>query len=309
VRPPALRLVRDALVLPVVAGTGAGRAFAMGIRDAAGAPVPEAAFLRAGIDLADAPLRPAARRLPGRHIHAGVLFPHFGHALVEGLSRAWALRDQNFAGIPPLWLRRGAETSRPMRALLDLLGLAAPPASVLLEPLRVEELLVPAQGAEFGGGMHPLQARALGVVPFGPVRAGRRVWLSRSALPAGLARIGGEAEVEAALLAAGWEVLAPERLALRDQLAALAGAERIAGFMGSAFHLLLLFDRVPARVAIVTRGLAPRVAATFEAIAAAKGFGQRLVEAAFVEGARIGPRASPTLADPADLARRLLAEP
>lgn len=307
VAPPlGLRLVRDALVLPVEPGVRPGHAFAMGIRDAAGAPVPEGAFLREGRDLADAPPRPPARRLAGRHIYAGVLFQHFGHALVEGLSRAWALRDAAHRDLPPLWLRRGDRLGAPMRGLLDLLGIGAPPEGVVTEPVLVAELLVPAQGAEFGGAMHPAQAAALGAVAYGPVRAGRRVWLSRRALPAHLARIEGEDEVEALLTEAGWEVLAPETLPLPMQLAALAGAARIAGFMGSAFHLLLLFDHVPARVSLVTRRLSRDVVGAYGAIAAAKGFAQDVLPAAFAAADGQGPRATLRLADPAGLARLLL---
>ncbi|WP_137123721.1 glycosyltransferase 61 family protein [Roseomonas sp. HF4] len=301
-----LRLVRDALVLPVQPGSRPGHAFTMGIRDQAGAPVPEAAFRREGRDLADAPPRPPVRRLPGRHIYGGVLFQHFGHALVEGLSRAWALRDPAHRDLPPLWLRRGDRLGAPMRGLLDLLGLDAPAERVVTEPLLVEELLVPAQGAEFGGGMHPAQAAALAAASYGPVRAGRRVWLSRRALPAHLARIEGEDEVEALLTEAGWEVLAPETLPLPAQLAAIAGAARIAGFMGSAFHLLLLFDRVPARVSLVSRRLSRDVVSAYGAIAAAKGFAQEVLPAAFDASGGQGPRAALRLADPAGLARRLL---
>jgi capsular polysaccharide biosynthesis protein len=307
--PPGLRLVRDALVLPVEPGCRPGHAFAMGIRDAAGAPVPEGAFLREGRDLADAPARRPVRRIGGRHIYAGVLFQHFGHALVEGLSRAWALRDAAHRDLPPLWLRRGDRVAAPMRGLLGLLGLGAPAAAaVVTEPVLVEELLVPAQGAEFGGGMHPVQAAALGAMAYGPVRAGRRVWLSRRALPAHLARVEGEAAVEAALAAAGWEVLAPETLPLPAQLTALAGAERIAGFMGSAFHLLLLFDHVPARVSLVARGLSRQVAGAYDAIAAAKGFAQEVLPAAFGASDGEGPRGRLRLEDPGALARLVLGQ-
>lgn len=120
-----------------------------------------------------------------------------------------------------------------MATLLGFAGLAGPEVNVLVEAVTVEELVVPQQGCVFGGWFHPAQATALGVAPYGPVQGGKRVWLSRSALPDRVARVEGEAAVEARL----------------------AAAERIAGVMGSALDPLLLFDAVPARVSILSRGL------------------------------------------------------
>nr|WP_232475009.1 glycosyltransferase 61 family protein [Roseomonas rubea] len=139
--------------------------------------------------------------------------------------------------------------------MLGFAGLAAPEVNVLVEAVTVEEPVVPQQGCVFGGWFHPAQAAALGVAPYGPVQGGKRVWLSGSALPDRVAHVQGEAAVEARLAAAGWTILRAETLSLPRQLAALAGAERIVGLMDSALHLLLLFDVVPARVSILSRGL------------------------------------------------------
>lgn len=296
--------MRDAVLVPVVAADRPGLPFTFGVFDAAGSPVPEGAFPHRGKDLAVAPLETPQRRIAGRHVFAGVLLQHFGHAILEGLSRAWYLRSD--PPIPPLWLTRSERPSRVMLDLLSITGIAAAPEAVLREAVEVEELLVPEQGCAYGGFYHPCQAAALSVLPFGEPVEGRRVWLSRGALPPGLARIEGEAEIEARLLSAGWTIVSPERLMLRDQLLTLAGAQEIAGFMGSAFHLLLLLDTVRARVRILDRGLPKDLVATYEAIAHAKGFRQEILPVATRQGRRVGPRQSITLEAPALVAERLL---
>ncbi len=304
--PLGLRVVRDALVVPARTATAPGVPYTFGVMDAAGAPVPEARWLHRGRDLAVAEAMAPVRRIAGRHVFAGLLLPHFGHAIVETLSRAWYLRAH--PGESPLWLMRAGQPSRAALDLLDVLGLGAPATTILREPVQVEELVVPAQGCAFGGFFHSAQAAALAVRDFGPPRPAHRVWLSRSALPEGTARIEGEAILEEMLRAAGWTILAPERLSLVDQLAALAGAEEIAGFMGSAFHLLLLLDGVTARVRILDRRLPADLVRTYVEIAAAKGLRQEVLRVPTLGPPRVGPRQSIMLDRPEAVMDMLVAQ-
>ena len=193
-----------------------------------------------------------------------------------------------------------------MLELLDLRRARGAGAAIIHEPVLVDELVVPEQGCEFGGFYHPQQAAALAVRPFGESLRGRRIWLSRSGLPDGVARIEGEAEIEERLAAAGWTILAPERLPLAAQLAAIAGAEEIAGFMGSAFHLLLLLDGVSARVRILDRGLPRDLVQTYLSIAEAKGLRQDVLGAPGQRLRRVGPRASIRLDTPSDVVALLV---
>lgn len=303
-QPLGARLVRDALLVPVSRSAVPGMPFMIGVYDAASGAVPEGAFLHRGRNLAVAPPCAPARRIPGRHVFAGVLLQHFGHAILESLSRAWSLKAE--PDLPALWLSRSERPSRPMLDLLDMVGFAAPAHAVIHDPVVVEELLVPQQGCEFGGFYHPQQAAALAVQPFGDSIGGRRVWLSRSFLPDGVARIEGESEIEHHLAAAGWTILAPERLPLAGQLAALVGAQEIAGFMGSAFHLVLLLEGVSARVRILDRGLPRDLVQTYLSIAEAKGLRQELLGAPGQRLRRVGPRDSIRLDTPSDVVALLL---
>lgn len=128
-------------------------------------------------------------------------------------------------------------------------------------PVLVEDILVPEQGHILGERHHPALDAVIARHRFHKPLPGRRVWLSRSTL----AREGGsglverEADLEALLRAEGWEVVHPERLTVPDQLAACEQAEVIAGFAGSAFHLLLLGYGVRARVLLLDRGLGPEL--------------------------------------------------
>ncbi len=300
---PLVRSVARATLVPPGLTGPPGVPFRMAILDAAGAAVPEGDFLRRGWRMGGAEPGPVQRHFEGRHVYGGILFGHFGHFLVESLSRAWFLRRH--PDLPVLWHRHGGRASPAQGAVLELLGLAPRPDCVVTDTVTVEELLVPRQAAVMGGAFEPGQAAALGVLPARP-RAGCRVWLSRARLPEVLARIEGEAELEARLAREGWLTLAPETLDAVAQLQALAEAEEVAGFMGSAFHLLLLLEGGPRRVRILDRGLPRHLWRTYEAIAEAKGFAQEIlaVEAEPVGGAET--RSTIRLPDPGALAERLL---
>jgi capsular polysaccharide biosynthesis protein len=302
--PPATVTLREAMLLPFPRRTDAQDRAPSFVLDSEGRPV-EAAMLLRGREVVGALAARPVRRLAGRYAYGGTLFEHFGHFVVESLARAWWLRGA--CGVPVLWHAQGRPLGPSFTAAFDLLGLPPPVSGILRDAVIVEELVVPAPGARMGLWLAPEQARALGVHPGGPLRPGRRVWLSRSRLTPDRGSIEGEGVLDALLEVAGWQVVAPEALALRDQLDAVSGAEEIAGFMGSAFHLLMLLDHVPGRVRLLDRGLPPRDRATYRAIAEGKGFRQEEMKVALetIEGR--GARAQLRLADPRAVAQAMLA--
>lgn len=84
--------------------------------------------------------------------------------------------------------------------------------------------------------------------------AGTKLYLTRSRLPDTLRRVRAEEDLERELTAAGWIVVAPESLPLREQLRHLAAARTIAGSLGSALHLPMAFGSSFGRRRMVTLG-------------------------------------------------------
>lgn len=246
---------------------------------------------------------------PGTAIYAGPWLDHFGHFLLEGLARAWAIRRH--PELPVVWSADGdwqAPVAVPgddgagagaeagagggvgpgvgndprdtpggwRAALLETLGIRNE-MILVREPMRFERLLVPDAGYQIQHVCHPEHAAALGVVERRP-EPGRKLWLSRSRLP----QMGNLSIplVEARLEELGWTVIAPETLSIPEQMAELARAERVAGEMGSQLHpLLLLKDPAGLRVDVFLRdpsragGVYNR---NYDTIAAAKRLDQRL---------------------------------
>ena len=248
-------------------------------------------------------------RLTGDFIYGGVVFPHYGHFLLESLARAWYLREHRRPAI--LWHSPiGRDEPSPWQAeILDMLGIDAARHRFITRTTAVDRVVLPDAGCIIEQRLHPQLARALGVVPFArhPL-AGKRVWLSRSRLPERLARIHGEEEMEAELSAAGWSVVHPETLTVREQLAAMVDAEEISGFEGSAFYTLLLAERVPARITMIRRTGGPPPT-SFGLMAAAKGLRLTVRDLPLVDHGspdRAPRRRLRALTDPAAAARSIM---
>ncbi|WP_137125365.1 glycosyltransferase 61 family protein [Roseomonas sp. HF4] len=213
-----------------------------------------------------------------RCAYGGVLFGHFGHFLIESLSRFWWLKSN--PAMPVLWHAVVPRVLPWQQEIFGLLGMAGVSMHLIARPLKVAQLVVPELGFVIQNQVSDAQARALGVVPFGRPDPSRRIWLSRSALPGrgGLTPVL-ERCLEERLRELGWHVLHPEALAVAEQLDALKGARTIAGIEGSAFHLLLLGRDIESQIRIVRRDDASMpINSNYMLIANAKNLDQKVSE-------------------------------
>jgi len=209
--------------------------------------------------------------LPGPYIYAGLLFPHFGHFLLESLARLWFIKQH--PSIPLLWVAAHKQTALNslQQELFELLNVNNP-VHILTEQSEIEELIVPKAGYMLSTLFTPEQKEALRVCTQAPLKPGKRVWLSRSKLKH--ARILNEPALERVLEAEGWLIYHPEEHSIRDQLHCIHNAEHIAGIIGSAHHLLLLTPDYQGRVSIFSRG--PTVNGDFFNIAETLGLKQTI---------------------------------
>ncbi|WP_374764220.1 glycosyltransferase 61 family protein [Yunchengibacter salinarum] len=289
-------LTENALLCPV---TGAERGPLLpgargGVLDADGAPVAASALLRryrpVHFDASGRPAGHLKRRegtetalitppdsagdardhLPGTALFAGYLFPHFGHFLLESLAMLATIRAHPH--MPLVWLPvHGTGEVLPwQRAILDALAVHNP-VHLISTPTRVDRLLVATPGYRIQEKCTPHHVAAMAVLPAKEPLLGKRLWLSRSRLDG--ARLLNEQALENRLREAGWTIIHPETLSVPDQLAMLADAERIAGVEGSAFHLLMLFSGLKARLDLFARG--PTISANYRTIARAYGWNQQ----------------------------------
>ncbi|WP_170219286.1 glycosyltransferase family 61 protein [Nocardioides litoris] len=199
--------------------------------------------------------QPGARRLEGTWLYGGHWVRHFGHFFLETVTTLWPEPASllEVRGVVFHTFSGPVDGPSPAQAtLLDLAGWGHLPQVVVADDnVVVERLLVPGRGLVVNGWaweqartvwrrMAVAAGAAADLDPDGP-----RVFLSRSAFhraerEAGRATRtdeGHDAALDRAFADAGFDVVAPEALAVREQVRLAASASVLAGAAGSALHL------------------------------------------------------------------------
>lgn len=227
------RIVRNALLMPL---DGSMDAFASGIFDQ-GVLVPGSLQSRARA----AEPCPPEQHLEGACIFGGYLFQHYGHFLLESLSRLYAIRQCR--EFPLLFMTPNDEIRNWQRDVFHCVGLKNK-IILIKKPTRVETVIVSPEGSSVGPNhIAPEQIEALGQIGNADITPGKKVWLSRSSFvhKYNAGGIVNETEVETTLKTLGWEIVSPETLQdIRAQVQCISSAEYVAGFDGSAFFTTLL---------------------------------------------------------------------
>jgi hypothetical protein len=216
--------------------------------------------------------------LAGTHIFAGYLFPHYGHFLLESLSRLWFIRQNPH--LPLVWLgvHNQNEFNAMQRELFDLYRVQNP-MYIVTEQTSVENLVVPHDGYIIHTRYSPEQIKALKLRDGCDTVPGKKVWLSRSKLDKGI--VYNEREFERILEANGWTIYHPQEHSIREQVDMLADAEEIAGVEGSALHTLVLIPEYRGHVTIFGRG--EKINFDYCLIAETAGISQRIVSPPRIE--------------------------
>ena len=208
-----------------------------------------------------------AERLQGEYLFGGYLFRHYGHFLIESLARVYALK--RCPPFPILFSSTHREIMPWQYDTFKLLGLRNPIIK-LTRPAIVERLFLSPPGFSLPDMITQDQIEALGSMPAPPLTA-KKIWLSRSShLGGGLLN---EKALHPHLEALGWEVVHPQYLSVRKQVALVASSARVAGVDGSAFHTALLAEKIRGRFDIFF--LRNTGSHAYTRIADLKGFAQR----------------------------------
>tara|TARA_R110002049_G_scaffold10127_3_gene50465 strand:- start:174158 stop:176041 length:1884 start_codon:yes stop_codon:yes gene_type:complete len=213
------------------------------------------------------------KAMKGGYLWGGVIHDHFGHFLVETLSRIWGYGEVEGKIDGILFLEKrpkgatGDETVRWHTAETPFLlqfqeqvfaqfGVNVP-IGVVCAPTKVENLYVPGQG--FGMMQMTVgtpkfksfvQGRfGHGIAPEGP----ERLYISRSAFGARRGGIIGEDIIEDRLNKDGYTVFHPQKVDLQTQIARYKAAREIVAADGSALHLLAMVAKPDQKIAMIKR--------------------------------------------------------
>lgn len=187
-----------------------------------------------------------------RSLYLGVIFPHFGHFILESVSRTWVVQDFSASFdkyyFHPWDQGMSDEITKQdfFKTCLDALGIDRSRIHIIQnEGQWIQNCLIPDQLFNINHQVHHKQASIFNVVREfardccgaarnSPISRQCRVYLSRSRQHR---RAENEAALEALFRAHGFEVVVPEGLPFSDQVQLAAEADIMAGCDGSALHL------------------------------------------------------------------------
>ncbi len=187
---------------------------------------------------------------------------HFGHFLMEGMSRLWALPQlgHDIKLIMPCPERLDTYFERSfVRDLLHPLGISKSSFIEPLGPTLLRDVIVPLPSVNYSYAMyhqHRLPHVSIGerTAPGRIFRNGSPIYISRTALGRGR-ELSGEELLEEQMRSAGFAIVHPEKLSIADQIHLFASSNLVVGASGSAMHLILFEpeDRIRQRVILASR--------------------------------------------------------
>lgn len=180
-----------------------------------------------------------AEELSGTYYLVGNVHRHFGHVLLEGLTRLWALR--HFSGDPSIRFAIYEDEIKPFALkLLELAGVDLSRIVTIPKAAIVEKLIVPSPAmrshrwitAQQMDVWSAISAKVAGASQAAPTR---KVYLSRKRIPD--RPLSNELEVEDFFVKQGFEVVCPETIDLEEQIKIASESCVLAGPVGSQMYL------------------------------------------------------------------------
>lgn len=200
----------------------------------------------------------------GTHLYGGALVYHFGHFLVESLSRLWALIEYGGQIETVVFVRAWGPFGDGLPAFMtDTLSLLGAQRLTIIDddPVRFETLIVPAQllGCHLISGHEAFhrfvhRLRKIRTQHSAPMGGTGSVYVSRRKFcESGGGSFVCEDVIEENLRNYGYDVIYPEELTVEQQLDVYNRCERLVFAKGSALHLFALVAREDQNVLIVSR--------------------------------------------------------
>lgn len=251
----SIKEFRDVLLFPLnFFQTGGSPAYQCGAYDATGKII-RASILTRGSNVLST--LPSSVDVSNYHdvdivcdtaLYGGLYTTHYGHSLLETISRLWAVSQ--FPSVPIVFSGAAAIRSSSLSARLVDCYKKTPdtPRIIPSNVSRIKRLILPSPSLVIRSYGHRSHASTLREAFFSlqsDSRAGQLIYLSRSRLRRNVRPILNEAEVEATIRRLGGLVYYPEENGLDDQLRTISSYDVLVTPLGSAAHTLLLLSRRP----------------------------------------------------------------
>lgn len=170
------------------------------------------------------------------------MFSHFGHFLVEGLARTWALLDKKYNKLKVvIFYETKQKLPSFVRKMLNALGVPDENILVIYKTTKFSRVFVPVQAINGHIYMLPIMNKVFDKISANMSETHYdtydKIYLSRSRMNDG--RTFGEKQIENIFRKNGYEVIYPETLPLEQQIFLANNCKEMAGTAGTALHLAM----------------------------------------------------------------------
>lgn len=179
-------------------------------------------------------------------LFVGAVWPHYGHFIIDSMSRGWALDEA--PDLPVLLLKRpairehGQKYIHEIHARLQLenRGIMSPDRPTLFRSVLVAGPAFQHAFRAYRRHAEPhLKVTDTILAEGGLAALPRRIYLTRSRLKPHERNAAEEVALEDRLRREGFEIVAPEQMSFVDQVRMFNAADWVVGTIGSAFHTSL----------------------------------------------------------------------
>lgn len=176
-------------------------------------------------------------------VFGGILFKHFGHMLLEGMTRLWyVIKKRPINKIVFLIYPNETDQTDRLKEFFSLLDINEKQIEIIEQPTRFKEIVVPDESAitlsgYFGDHITVYDYMKNNVEP-SPYK---KVYFSRTKFSDNAGNNGfiNEQYYEEFFSRRGFKIIHPEQFTLREQISFVAGAEKLVSPLGTMTHLLL----------------------------------------------------------------------
>lgn len=193
-------------------------------------------------------------RVHKKAIYLGCIIRHWGHFLVEGISRWWfMLNDGQYQDYELCYTVSGQQRDY-MNQIMDLFGLDKSRLRKIEVNTIYDELIIPEVSTEFKQFWTEEYKQTVRRITqnIKPVY-NEKIYLSRTKFGD---RLLGEKVIEKTFKRNGYKIIYPERLSVKKQIAIIKGARKIACVSGTTAHNLI-FAGDGCECAVLERSITP----------------------------------------------------
>lgn len=179
---------------------------------------------------------------PVVYLGGSYMFSHFGHFLVEGLARTWALLDKKYSNLKVvIFYETKQKLPSFVRKMLNALGVPDENILVIYKNTRFAKVFIPIQAINGHLYILPIMNKVFDKISsnmlIGNYEKYDKIYLSRGRMNDG--RTFGETQVESIFEKNGYKIIYPETLPLEQQIFLAKNCKEMAGTAGTALHLAM----------------------------------------------------------------------